>query len=168
MLITNCEVHCTHITLHRLDAAKQLNYLSLLKLLCTNFTSCGNIRVSPIWNKPSHNAGNSLRICDFWLLQTITKTLLHTTNRMDWSCQYFKNSNSGLQIMLLQKYPSHSKCHVYFTITYESVPVIRGPFEKFGDSPYYFELELCGGAVTVSFSKYLPWQAMCWTSTHFS
>jgi hypothetical protein len=37
---------------------------------------------------------------------------------------------------------------------------IRGPFEKFVDSPYYSELELCGGAVTVSFSKYLPWQAM--------
>jgi hypothetical protein len=33
--------------------------------------------------------------------------------------------------------------------------VVRGPFEKFIDSPYYSELELCGGAVTVSFSKYL-------------
>jgi hypothetical protein len=37
---------------------------------------------------------------------------------------------------------------------------IRGPFEKFMDSPYYSESELCGDAVTVSFSKYLPWQAM--------
>jgi hypothetical protein len=36
---------------------------------------------------------------------------------------------------------------------------IRRPFEKFVDSPYYSESELCGGAVTVSFSKYLPWQA---------
>jgi hypothetical protein len=27
------------------------------------------------------------------------------------------------------------------------------------DSPYYSESELCGGAVTVSFSKYLHWQA---------
>jgi hypothetical protein len=36
----------------------------------------------------------------------------------------------------------------------------RGPFAKFVDSPYYSETELCGGAVTVSFSKYLPWQAM--------
>jgi hypothetical protein len=35
--------------------------------------------------------------------------------------------------------------------------VIQGPFEKFVDSPYYSESELCGGAVTVSFSKYLPW-----------
>jgi hypothetical protein len=33
---------------------------------------------------------------------------------------------------------------------------IRGPFEKFVDSSYYSESELCGGAVTVSFSKYLP------------
>jgi len=29
-------------------------------------------------------------------------------------------------------------------------------FEKSVDSPYYSESELCGGAVTVSFSKYLP------------
>jgi len=35
---------------------------------------------------------------------------------------------------------------------------IRGPFEKFVDLPYYSESELCGGMVTVSFSKYLPWQ----------
>jgi hypothetical protein len=32
---------------------------------------------------------------------------------------------------------------------------LRGPFEKFVDSPYYSESELCGGAVTVSFSEYL-------------
>jgi hypothetical protein len=35
----------------------------------------------------------------------------------------------------------------------------RRPFVKFVDSPYYAESELCGGAVTVSLSKYL---------THFS
>jgi hypothetical protein len=34
---------------------------------------------------------------------------------------------------------------------------LRGPFEKFVGSPYYSESELCGGAVTVSFSKYLTW-----------
>jgi hypothetical protein len=47
---------------------------------------------------------------------------------------------------------------------------VRGPFEKFVDSPYYSESELCGGAVKVSFSKYLPWQAMHFLqrSTHFS
>jgi hypothetical protein len=47
---------------------------------------------------------------------------------------------------------------------------LGGPFEKFVDSPYYTETELCGGAVTVSFSKYLPWQAMHFIqrSTHFS
>jgi len=31
--------------------------------------------------------------------------------------------------------------------------IIRGPFDKFVDSPYYSESELCGGAVTVSFAK---------------
>jgi hypothetical protein len=47
---------------------------------------------------------------------------------------------------------------------------IGGSFEKFADSPYYSESELCGGAVTVSFSKYLPGQAMHFLqrSTHFS
>jgi hypothetical protein len=47
---------------------------------------------------------------------------------------------------------------------------IRGQFAKFVDSPYYSESELRGGAVTVSFSKYLPWQAMHFLqrSTHFS
>jgi hypothetical protein len=42
----------------------------------------------------------------------------------------------------------------------------RGPFEKFVDTPYYFESELCGGAVTVSFSKYLPWQEIHFLTTH--
>jgi hypothetical protein len=47
---------------------------------------------------------------------------------------------------------------------------VRGSFEKFVDSPNYSESELCGGAVTVSFSKYFPWQAMHFLqrSTHFS
>jgi hypothetical protein len=48
--------------------------------------------------------------------------------------------------------------------------LIRGPFKEFVNSPYYSESELGGGAVTVSFSKYLPWQAMHFLqrSTHFS
>jgi hypothetical protein len=47
---------------------------------------------------------------------------------------------------------------------------VRGTLEKFVDSLYCTESELCGGAVTVSFSKYLPWQAMHFLqrSTHFS
>jgi hypothetical protein len=32
--------------------------------------------------------------------------------------------------------------------------------KKFVDSNYYPETELCAGAVTVSFSKYLTWQPM--------
>jgi hypothetical protein len=48
--------------------------------------------------------------------------------------------------------------------------LVRRPFEKFVDSPYYSESELCGGAVMVYFSKYLLWQAMHFLqrSTHFS
>jgi hypothetical protein len=47
---------------------------------------------------------------------------------------------------------------------------ILRPFAKFVDLSYYSELELCGGAVTVSFSKYIPWQAMHFLqrSTHSS
>jgi hypothetical protein len=33
---------------------------------------------------------------------------------------------------------------------------VRGPCNKFMDPPCYSELELYGGAGTVSFSKYLP------------
>jgi hypothetical protein len=47
---------------------------------------------------------------------------------------------------------------------------VRGPFEKLVDSSYYSDSELRGGAVTVSVSKYLPWQAMHFLQryTHFS
>jgi hypothetical protein len=43
-------------------------------------------------------------------------------------------------------------------------------FENLLDSPYYSESELCEGAVTVSFSKYLRSQAILFLqrSTHFS
>jgi hypothetical protein len=34
------------------------------------------------------------------------------------------------------------------------------------DSPYYSELEICGGAATVCVSKYLPWQAIHSTTLH--
>jgi hypothetical protein len=46
----------------------------------------------------------------------------------------------------------------------------QGPFAKFVDSPYFSESKLSGGAVTVSFSKYLTWQAIHFLqrSTHFS
>jgi hypothetical protein len=46
---------------------------------------------------------------------------------------------------------------------------VQGPFAKFMDSPYYSELELCGGAEIVSFLKYLPWQVMDFLqySSHF-
>jgi hypothetical protein len=55
-------------------------------------------------------------------------------------------------------------------IYYDYLMNIRRPFEKFVYSPYYSESELYGGAVTVSFSKYLPWQEMHFLqrSTHFS
>jgi hypothetical protein len=46
----------------------------------------------------------------------------------------------------------------------------RSGMYKFVDSPYYSQSEICGGAMTVSFSKYFPWQAMHFLhrSTHSS
>jgi hypothetical protein len=59
---------------------------------------------------------------------------------------------------------------LFYIILFFVVFNIREPFAKFMDSPYYSESELCGGAVTVSFSKYLPWQEMHFLqrSTHVS
>jgi hypothetical protein len=47
---------------------------------------------------------------------------------------------------------------------------IRGPFEKFADSPYYSQSKQGGATVTVPFSKYVPWQVMHFlqSSIHFS
>jgi hypothetical protein len=36
------------------------------------------------------------------------------------------------------------------------ISILRGPFAKFVDPPYYSELELCGDAVTVSFFEVPP------------
>jgi hypothetical protein len=46
-----------------------------------------------------------------------------------------------------------------FLMTLSVQCFVRGPFVKFVDSPYSSESELCGDAVTASFSKYVPWQA---------
>jgi hypothetical protein len=64
---------------------------------------------------------------------------------------------------------SDIKC-IKIIISGSNTVQIRGPFEKFVDSPYYSESRLCGGAVTVFFSKYLPWKAMHFLqrSTRFS
>jgi len=47
---------------------------------------------------------------------------------------------------------------------------LRGLFAEFMDSPYYSKLELCRGAVIISFSEHLPWQTVHFLqcSTHFS
>jgi hypothetical protein len=48
--------------------------------------------------------------------------------------------------------------------------IVRRPFEKFVDSSYHSESELCGGAVIVSFSKHVLWQVLHFLqrSTQFS
>jgi hypothetical protein len=70
----------------------------------------------------------------------------------------------------LIKYEQKTWCYYYHVHFISPFLLLWGPFAKFVDSPYYSKLELCGGAVTVSFSKYLPWQVMHFLqhSTHFS
>jgi hypothetical protein len=60
-------------------------------------------------------------------------------------------------------------CKCYSFITYRMWNYTRAVWKVRG-KPYYSESGLCGRAVTVSFSKYLPWQAMHFLqrSTHFS
>jgi hypothetical protein len=68
-------------------------------------------------------------------------------------------------LVIIQRKSKYRIHHTVILLFY-----VLGPLEKFVDLPYYSESELCGGAVTVSFSKYLPWQAMHYLqrSTHFS
>jgi hypothetical protein len=77
-------------------------------------------------------------------------------------------SNKWVYIWIFETTTEHEIC--MYVCMYVCMCYIRGPFEKFVDSPYYSESEPCGGAVTVSLSNYLPWQAMRFLqrSTHFS
>jgi hypothetical protein len=89
----------------------------------------------------------------------ISKLVLILYQNLSTKDDVWESAMSRCEIHLSSQCNSHTAIH--FT---------QGPCAKFMDSPYYCELELCGGAVTVSFSKYLPWQAMHFLqcSTHFS
>jgi hypothetical protein len=60
--------------------------------------------------------------------------------------------------------------HTHTHIIWDGLFLTRGPFEKVRGLTLLLESELRGGAVTVSFLKYLPWQVMHFLqrSTHFS
>jgi hypothetical protein len=84
----------------------------------------------------------------------IIKSCLTLVSTID-SCTVSESYLCDIMYRVFLKKTCHLIC--YFCV---SDFLIRGPFAKFVDSPYYSESELCGGAVTVSFSKYLPWQEM--------
>jgi hypothetical protein len=100
------------------------------------------------------------------------KTIMKSRNNTSWSRDkpfYFNLS------LLLYFFLKHV-CYRWELSPFFSSPVqkghnmnIWGLFAKFVDSPYYSELDLCGGVVTVSFQKYLPWQVLHFLqcSTHF-
>jgi len=75
-----------------------------------------------------------------------------------------------LPVIVLTKHSCRNSQLYPIKIIYYIYIYIRGSFEKFVDLRYYFESELRGGAVTVSFTKHLPWQEMHFLqrSTHFS
>jgi len=85
-----------------------------------------------------------------------------------------KDCNALYSNVTVAKQDTHSPVSLLKTFRKELImPMflkIWGPFEKFVVSPYYSESELCAGAVTVSFSEYLPWQVMHFLqcTTHFS
>jgi hypothetical protein len=71
-------------------------------------------------------------------------------------------SNTWCRNWICLRLPKHPSL-IWFVVTkHGRKSYVRGP--------YYSDSELCGGAVTVSFPKYLPWQAMHFLqrSTHFS
>jgi hypothetical protein len=66
--------------------------------------------------------------------------------------------NESLHSVTTQKTSTYICVYFSFTETLKSLlkrgtVVLRRPFVKFVESPYHSESELCGGAVTVSFSK---------------
>jgi hypothetical protein len=84
-----------------------------------------------------------------------------TTTQM-FRCQVPPSYNVDSSLLLLP-----SVCGLCFPAV---LIFLRGPFENFVDSPYYSDSKLCKCAVKISFSKYLPWQAIHFLqrSTHFS
>jgi hypothetical protein len=86
------------------------------------------------------------------------RTVDETGETLLWECRV-------LQQVATISYEAFAKtfCFTLYTASaciLHSYMYTRGPFAKFVDSPYYSESELCGGAVTVSFPKYLGWRAM--------
>jgi hypothetical protein len=60
------------------------------------------------------------------------------------------------ELLVLSRVILHNSV-LYMVIHPTCLTDLQGPFAKFMDSPYYSESELCGGAMMVSFSKYLLW-----------
>jgi hypothetical protein len=116
------------------------------------------------WQQVSHESNilSDSSWMKFWFVSVVPKYLNLATFSKDllvislsWFCPTFSRPTSLL--------PSIRTSVFYF--------MIRGPFAKSVDPPYYSESELCGSAVRVSFSKYLPWQEIMHfvqRSTHFS
>jgi hypothetical protein len=73
-------------------------------------------------------------------------------------CQHKKQIKQDLKLNL--KWVNLNLTIVFPPCEEETGINIRGPFERFVDSPYYSESDHCGGSMTVSSSKYLPRQAM--------
>jgi hypothetical protein len=119
-----------------------------------NITSCEKDKANPDWKH------NTLQCLSKFGGQNAPKTRI-VSKQFDLTAFFFRiflkiNSTEILRLRI--------SFIIYFNKTLRNTfnHTLRRPFAKFVDSPYYSEPELCGGAVTVSFSKYFPWKA-----THF-
>jgi hypothetical protein len=93
--------------------------------------------------------------------------IIHLSMSSSPKCQFHLGSRLKMFISLMRV---TCLAHSCFLIQSYETHYVRGPFEKFVDSPYYSESELCGDAVTISFLKCLPRQVKHFLqrSTHFS
>jgi hypothetical protein len=127
--------------------------------VCQLMTSCIRLAAEPMGRTAVSRLGFIISECfiyNQWLASVIHWNIFSfncaSCNVAEYKCH---KSNERTEVL-----HTHTHTHTH----------TRGPFEKFEDSPYYSDSELCGGAVTVSFSKYLPWQAVHFLqrSIHFS
>jgi hypothetical protein len=96
----------------------------------------------------------------FHVLRTFSKLQMGTN--FFWCSKHteapFPLSRTEVHLAAFHGNDHNKNCVTIFRVSLKCL--IWGPFEKFVDSPYFSESELYGRAVTVSFSKHLPWQAM--------
>jgi hypothetical protein len=126
-----------------------LDICSLSRQHCSVETRCGQFATNERWllSNPIGNLGRGTIPMKVFVLFTVCG---HGTCSQSTMVLNFSYKHERIHHLI----SSNRKVSICFVV------ILRGPFEKFVDSPYCSESEIFGGAVTVSFSKYLPQKAM--------